>query len=218
MWIIWHIYVPASEIRIFDSVFRICESGFHCLYLQTTIRESVSMDGEIYMISRLKKYMEYKRLLPSQFADNAAIPRSTFSQLTKSDNNNISSEIISKIHQAYPDLSIVWLLWGEGEMLSAPAGNSEAMSVQPELKFDDMVSAQQEPESVQPRPAEIPFDAVDTAVVPEVRPANPIYNRMRVEKAPQEKQPPRITKIIVFYDDNTFESFVNDKTDAISPK
>lgn len=206
MWIIWHIYVTVSEIRIFDSVFRICESGFHCLYLQTTIRESVSMDGEIYMISRLKKYMEYKRLLPSQFADNAAIPRSTFSQLTKSDNNNISSEIISKIHQAYPDLSIVWLLWGEGEMLSAPAGNSEAMS------------AQQEPESVQPRPAEIPFDAVDTAVIPEVRPANPIYNRMRVEKAPQEKQPPRITKIIVFYDDNTFESFVNDKTDAISPK
>lgn len=175
------------------------------------------------MISRLKKYMEYKRLIPSQFADNAGIPRSTFSQLTKSsdksDEKTISSDIVSKIHQAYPDLSIVWLLWGEGEMLttSTREEKQEQLNHQPELDFFNM---DVEPEIILPSISVEPKTKTNTVIpsaVDNTAPVDVQNDNMKIE-APQGKTSPRITKIIVFYDDNTFESFVNDKIGTKSQK
>lgn len=168
------------------------------------------------MISRLKKYMEYKRLIPSRFADNAGIPRSTFSQLTKSsdksDDKTISSDIISKIHQAYPDLSIVWLLWGEGEMLTSSPGeeNHEQSNHQSELNFFNMdIEPDMMPSvSVEPKGMSHVIDIPNTK---KARAASTSNDNMQIAMS-QEKNSPRITKIIVFYDDNTFESFVNSKT------
>lgn len=61
--------------------------------------------------------MDSAQVTISQFADRCGIPRPTMSQLMNGRNKRISDEVISKIHNAFPDLSILWLMFGEGEMV-----------------------------------------------------------------------------------------------------
>lgn len=68
------------------------------------------------LVSRLKLYMDRKGIAISVFADNCRIPRPTMSQILNGRNKKISDELISKIHMAYPDLSVLWLMFGEGDM------------------------------------------------------------------------------------------------------
>lgn len=68
------------------------------------------------IVSRLKKFMEQENIAISQFADTCRIPRPTMSQILNGRNKKISDELISKIHLAYPDLSVLWLMFGEGDM------------------------------------------------------------------------------------------------------
>ena len=69
------------------------------------------------IVSRLKKYMTTIGMSSSQFADACYIPRPSFSQLLNGRNKKISDELITKIHETFPDLSILWLMFGEGEMV-----------------------------------------------------------------------------------------------------
>lgn len=68
---------------------------------------------------RLKVLIENLGLTSSQFADKCGISRSTLSQLLSGRNKKLSNLIIEQIHMAYPGLSVLWLLFGEGEMWSA---------------------------------------------------------------------------------------------------
>lgn len=69
------------------------------------------------IVTRIKYYMNSQNIGSSQFADACDIPRPTLSQILNGRNKKISDEIIRKIHQAYPDLSMLWLCLAEGEML-----------------------------------------------------------------------------------------------------
>lgn len=69
------------------------------------------------LINRLKYYMDSIGVSISQFADNCGIPRPSMSQLLNGRNKRISDDVINKIHAAYPNLSILWLMFGEGEMM-----------------------------------------------------------------------------------------------------
>lgn len=66
--------------------------------------------------SRLRQYMAAKGIASSQFADTADIPRPTLSQLLNGRNKKISNELITKIHEAFPSLNVLWLMFGEGDM------------------------------------------------------------------------------------------------------
>ena len=68
------------------------------------------------IISRLKQFIDTHEIPVTQFADNCRIPRPTLSQLLNGRNKKVSDEVISKIHQAYPNLSVLWLMFGEGNM------------------------------------------------------------------------------------------------------
>lgn len=65
---------------------------------------------------RLKFLIEELGISNSQFADECNISRPTLSQLVTGRNKKVSDVIISQIHTAYPNLSILWLLFGEGKM------------------------------------------------------------------------------------------------------
>lgn len=68
------------------------------------------------LVNRLKFFLEKNNIAISQFADTCGIPRPTLSQILNGRNKKISDELISKIHAAYPALSILWLMFGEGSM------------------------------------------------------------------------------------------------------
>jgi transcriptional regulator with XRE-family HTH domain len=80
------------------------------------------------LVNRLKHYMDTNQVAISQFADRCGIPRPTMSQLMNGRNKRISDEVINKIHNAYPDLSILWLMFGEGEMV--PSANMQISEAQ----------------------------------------------------------------------------------------
>ena len=94
------------------------------------------------LVSRLKHYLDSRQISVTQFADECAIPRPTGSQLLAGRNKKVSDEIISKIHSAYPDLNIVWLMFGEGSMVNS--ANIEISEAQNEQKNDIYVSEQPE--------------------------------------------------------------------------
>ena len=66
------------------------------------------------LVNRLKFFLEKNNIAISQFADTCGIPRPTLSQILNGRNKKISDELISKIHAAYPALSVLWLMFGEG--------------------------------------------------------------------------------------------------------
>lgn len=82
------------------------------------------------LISRLKFYLDTLGVSVTQFADECGIPRPTASQLLAGRNKKVSDEIIGKIHAKYPALSIVWLMFGEGEMVLNKQLPSSGSSVQ----------------------------------------------------------------------------------------
>lgn len=95
------------------------------------------------VVSRIKQFMEATRLSPSQFADTAGIPRPTLSQLFNGRNGNkegarkVSSEFLSKIHEAFPDLNMMWVLFGDGDMVI----NSNIKFSEPEITDNFEVSS-----------------------------------------------------------------------------
>lgn len=70
------------------------------------------------LVSRLKQYLASQGITITQFADECDIPRPTASQLLAGRNKKVSDEIIGKIHYTYPTLSVTWLMFGEGDMLT----------------------------------------------------------------------------------------------------
>lgn len=74
--------------------------------------------------TRLKLFFEYRRLTNSQFADQCGIPRPSLSQLLTGRNRKISDVFVRQIHSAFPELSVMWLLFGEGAMIDESVAHS----------------------------------------------------------------------------------------------
>lgn len=158
------------------------------------------------MVERLREYMEYQNLLPSQLADKAGLPRSTFSQIMGGRLKKINSDIIKKLHEAFPDLSISWLIFGEGDMIVVGEKNNSVEKRQPTIEFKD--DSELFPTELQ----EGCKDAKDFELTEDENGAS--RSEKTLSDAPQRAVTPEmpqgrhIVKIMVFYDDNTFESFL----------
>ncbi|MDE6392710.1 MAG: helix-turn-helix domain-containing protein [Muribaculaceae bacterium] len=81
------------------------------------------MDNDNVAI-RLKGFIDSEGLSHSQFADKCGIPKPSLSQLLSGRNKKVSDVIIGQIHRAFPDLSVLWLLFGEGGMRTAVSSRS----------------------------------------------------------------------------------------------
>lgn len=65
------------------------------------------------LVNRLNQFITSTGLTTTQFADAAAIPRPTLSQILSGRNKKISNEILEKLHAAFENLDILWLLFGQ---------------------------------------------------------------------------------------------------------
>lgn len=81
------------------------------------------------LVDRLKQFLSVNSIPVTQFADNCNIPRPTVSQILNGRNKKISDEIVAKIHVAYPELSVYWLMFGEGEMIIGGANTLQTSSL-----------------------------------------------------------------------------------------
>ncbi len=146
--------------------------------------------------------MDEHNIIASQFADSIGMPRSSFSQLMTGRNKSINDATIAKIHVAFPQLSISWLLFGEGEMIQnvaeMPSGIEKGEKKQLTI-FDENGLFETQSYGTSEYAKEIGPNISNeeqlqqTATIPSVTSFN--------------KPERRAVKIVVFYNDNTYETF-----------
>lgn len=175
------------------------------------------------IVSRIKKFLNEFQIANSQFADNCDIPRPTISQLLNGRNKKVSDEVISKIHAAYPNLSIMWLMFGEEPMLLYPMGEKDTKAYDNSISNTTSFVENENEDRLGTKDAhKIVFDTEDMnesgsnkgSVSPnDLSQALESFSKTTVSSTPDNNNLGRkqIVNIVVFYSDNSFESFVPGK-------
>ena len=80
------------------------------------------------MYSRLKKWMEFEALKPSELADKINVNRATISHIL-SGRNKPSLDFILKVTKAFSDVDIYWLLNGKGHYPNVLDNNASSSRI-----------------------------------------------------------------------------------------
>ncbi len=169
----------------------------HIENLQLRLYTNAYMD----FVSRLKRYIECKNLQNSQVADMAGIPRPTLSQLLTGRNKKVSNELIEKLHNTFPTLNVLWLLFGDGPM---EVGGNIAFSEPQNEEESDLFSSQIPDNNAT-------YDAIQSAqvITAETDQKNETRHLTSIQLGDGSNLLPerRVQSIMVFYSDNSFEVF-----------
>lgn len=145
------------------------------------------------MRDRILKIMEREGLAPSKFAESIGIQRSAMSHII-SGRNNPSLDVLLKILERFTYVESDWLLFGKGQMIR------EHVLTEPGL-FTNMAINRPEAQGVPEYRKEI---GVDTPVN---TPKQPVIEQVVFQDRPSKN----VSKIMIFYSDNTFDTFVPEK-------
>ncbi len=74
------------------------------------------------IIDRIKLFIDYKHISMRQFCNTIGIANGAFTKV-----KSVGSETLSKIIYTFPELNIIWLISGCGDMLVSQAKISEPM-------------------------------------------------------------------------------------------
>lgn len=146
------------------------------------------------MNERIRLLIESLGLTQAEFAEKVGIQPSTLSNALRG-RNDVSSTIIIKIHETYPEISINWLMFGEGE--------SNIESVAGAKPRENLIfSSDSSNLSEYGRDLELKNEAESFVK----------GNADVLERVTQIREDDRrVVRIMVFYSDNTFESFSSDQ-------
>ena len=172
------------------------------------------------IVTRLKKFLEDAGISNSQFADTCDIPRPTLSQLLNGRNKKVSDEVIGKIHRAYPTLNVMWLMFGDGEMLlngsdvsrddeRGPVASKSSDSPiddlgQRAINFDDDGQDNYRPSSKQGQRIPSSHNSMTETIQTIMRNSTAGRVSPRGDASPDAR---RVVNIVVFYNDGRFEQF-----------
>lgn len=187
--------------------------------------------SEESIANRLKLFIEMEGLTNSQFADNCGIARPSLSQLLNGRNKKISDVLINQIHQGYPDLNIMWLLFGEGsqklgesssystsnEELHTGHKSSDEPTLFDSIEFNSDFSEGENRNSL--RVGKKSFvnqiltplsqspdktESISNEYVDAIKETK--FLKAQIEKL--QHNPRKVVQIMVYYDDSTFETFI----------
>lgn len=147
------------------------------------------------MKERIIKIMECERMGQAQFASAIGIQRAAMSHII-SGRNNPSLDVMTKILHRYPQINPDWLLFGKGEMLR---DNTPAME-----PADNIAKIPPQIQVVPEGHQELPFQ--------ESR--KELDNSEKTWAVSVEKSSKTVSKIMVFYSDNTYDTFVPEKQES----
>lgn len=164
---------------------------------------------EFPVASRIKSVIGALGLTDSQFADRCSISRPTLSLLLAGKNKKISDVMLSQIHEAFPKVSILWLLFGEGDMFKNDNEASEKANFPHENQLfqDNDRETDEQLNLVNLKQLEkIIQDVVNKSFESS---QNSLENI--VLKIQQPGALRKASKITVYYDDSTFETFTPER-------
>lgn len=149
------------------------------------------------MKERIQQIMERETLTATRFAEEIGIQRAAVSHILTG-RNNPSLDVVTKILNRFPQVNSDWLLFGKGEMYidKTTAGIPALFKTMPLFADDDTDVSKyaKEIESKTPPKA------------PEV----PKIEQVKLVELPSKK----VTKIMLFYSDNTFDTFIPEVKEA----
>jgi transcriptional regulator with XRE-family HTH domain len=183
------------------------------------------------LATRLKNFIISLGIANSEFADRAGIPRPTLSQLLTGRNKSVNDTFIKKIHEAFPTLSIAWLLFNEGDMVVD--SNIQISDAQNDENLDNVESQSMNNQEVNNSNASELFSAdlfsekstilnnkninnlehnSSTNDITDIASAGMNNGLSPVKDAPVDlglhiDKSRRVNSIMVFYSDNSFEIF-----------
>lgn len=158
---------------------------------------------------RLKGFIDEMGLTNSQFADQCGIPRPSLSQLLTGRNKKISDVIVGQIHASFPRLSVLWLLFGEGDMLVSAPSEDDSDALNEGLFAETDKNASESTGNAVFSNLNALNDAKNAAssrIITE-NSANFKMEEMKREIEKMRRNPRKVVQITVYYDDSTFETF-----------
>lgn len=135
------------------------------------------------MKDRLLQLMQLEQLSPAKFADILGIQRSGLSHIL-SGRNKPGYEFISKLLLKFPTVSAEWLITGKGKMYKQELVQEQPIDRKKENSRDLFSSQIDEPPKVENQQRE---------------------NSIKIENKPEIRKNRVLMKIIMIYDDMTFE-------------
>ena len=155
------------------------------------------------MNNRIKEIIASENLSDGEFADLVGIKRSTLSHCLNG-RNDVSKDIITKIHKAYPYISINWLMFGEGDSgLSSKSYSSSNL-------FDSFENSEGDStdDGKYVKDFELNTPKIDTQSINKQQDninKNVFVDVSQIANLSVSEK--KIEKIMVFYSDSTFEVF-----------
>ncbi len=146
------------------------------------------------MKDRIRMIMEKENLTPARFADMLQINRAIISHILNGRNNpslDVVTRILDEMHYINPE----WLLKGTGSMYKEEH-NVESRPVEPDLFRQDAINQREGPVDVEKRQETLfkqPFSSPQSVENKQIEPLKTVNKK--------------ITQIIIYYSDNTFEIF-----------
>lgn len=154
------------------------------------------------MEDRIRKFMEFKGISPSELADSIGVQRSNVTHVLKA-RNKPSFQFIEKLLQIYPDLNAKWLLLGVGNMLESPA---KSRTLFDQLTEPIVSQAPPKPEKQEEKHS---ADDAPVEVKEVVNPIPPVEKRIAENELQDQffSSEKPIERLIVFFKDQTFKVY-----------
>lgn len=159
------------------------------------------------MKDRIIQIMRQTGLSNAEFAEKIGISTSSLSHIF-SGRNNPSLDVVKRIHKSFPEISLNWIMYGEGNMYATDSGKNGDTS---QSSYDNTPEKENMPLFEN---AENPENAGSGQFYFDFRKEKPseasVYQPQGTEKEVIkyiEKPQPKITEIRIFYDNGTFEVF-----------
>ncbi|MDD4515715.1 helix-turn-helix transcriptional regulator [Massilibacteroides sp.] len=150
------------------------------------------------MKERILQVMENEGLTPSKFAETIGIQRSAMSHII-SGRNNPSLDVLMKILETFNYIDSDWLLFGKGEMQRENVAKNNF--TQPDLFANIHVNR--------------PITQDDSEYRKEIgvkETENTVKSTEKEVVIRTELVSKKISKIVIFYADDTYETFIPEKT------
>lgn len=171
----------------------------NCLQLNTNLFNFVINISQ--MLERIKRFIETQNMSSSAFANAIGVQRSSVSHIL-SGRNKPSLDFVLRLKKHYPELNLDWLLFGKGPILMTKKSSEEdsTNSEKSDISHIEKPIATPEPKNL--------FDEITNQ-------PNEKLERIEEEKPILEKKGSNffgldnksIKKIILLYEDNSFEEY-----------
>jgi transcriptional regulator with XRE-family HTH domain len=151
-------------------------------------------------------------LSPSVFADTIGVKRASVSHIL-SGRNNPSLDFVQKILAKYPALNPDWILsgsgniWREGEMLDNVTNNNITTKSREAPKLAHLFKDTEEQKSFSTKT--LASKSVDTRQKTDRIESKEKPKEIPAKEEPSSKSGKKVVKVIILYNDNTFEAFTD---------